>query len=537
MNNSFLKIMNNKVFFISIIGFACFLVSISFGWQGNVGYSLSDEGYLWYGVQRVLVGEVPLRDFMAYDPGRYYLCAVLLKFVGDSNIMSLRIVIAVLQAIGLSAALVLVGMNLKGRKFWYILISGISLFVWMMPRHKLIDIILSITLVVGLTYLAQKPSARRYFFTGVMVGAVAAFGRNHGVYGAVASIGLIAWLAIDRGAGASFFQSISIWILGVIVGFSPILAMLVFVPGFAIAFWDSIRFLFELKATNLPLPVPWPWQANFSQRSFVDGVRVVLVGLFFIGLVAFGVLAIIWIILRKLRRKEVSPAFAAAAFLTLPYAHYAYSRADVPHLAQNISPFLIGCFVLLGTQSAKLKWSLAPFLCIASIWTAFAYHPGWQAEQSSQWVSLDLTGDRLLVDPDTANNVTLLRRLERDYAKDGRGIIVVPLWPGAYATLHRKAPIWEICPIFPRSENFEAAEIARMSNENIGVVLMLDVPLDGREELRFRNTHPLTYRYIDTHFKRIDAVPSAVYRIYVADDQKKMSMFPVPIRDTLKTHR
>lgn len=252
-----------------------------FLWEGRASMSLSDEGFLWYGVQRVLQGEVPIRDFMAYDPGRYYLSAALMALRGD-DILSLRTVLAVIQGLALFVALALIAKSARQRDLWFLAISAMTLAVWLVPRHKAFDITLSVGLVAVLTVVVLKPSLRRVFLSGCFVGLAAVFGRNHGVYSAIASLAVILLLVVKDNSAPPLPRALAYWSAGIVLGYLPVLLMLLLVPGFANAFWASIRFLWEFRATNLPLPVPWPWQVELADGLNPAGLRAVLTGALFV---------------------------------------------------------------------------------------------------------------------------------------------------------------------------------------------------------------------------------------------------------------
>jgi hypothetical protein len=501
---------------LQILALASLAVFALFAWQGNTGFNLWDEGFLWYGAQRVMLGEVPIRDFMAYDPGRYYWSAGLMSLWGDNGIMALRGAVAIFQGMGLFVGLLLIARTSKKQNIFYLLLSTVTLLAWMFPRHKLFDISLSILLIGVLAFLVQNPTCRRYFFAGLCVGLVAIFGRNHGMYGIAGSLGVMVWLNLKRTEGPGLIKGFVLWGVGVATGFTPVLLMALLVPGFAMAFWESIRFLFEVKATNLPLPVPWPWRIDFASGSLGDAIRGILVGLFFIGTIVFGVLSTFWVVRQKLQNEPIPSALVAASFLALPYAHFAYSRADVGHLAQGIFPLLVGCLVLLSTRSAKIKWPLTLMLGTASLWVMHVFNPGWQCHASKQCVNIEISNSNLQVDPGTASDVELLRKLAGQYASDNQSFIVTPFWPGAYPLLEHRSPMWEIYALFPRSQAFEQAEIERIKAARPKFAFILDLPLDGRDELRFRNTHPLIHQYILNHFEPLLDSPNPAYQIYKA---------------------
>src|SRR5687768_5291732 len=83
---------------------------------GDLNLDLADEGFLWYGVIRARVGEIPLRDFQSYDPGRYYWSAAWSVVFGQ-GILGLRASLAVMQALGLVFGL-LVCRRLTANVLW-----------------------------------------------------------------------------------------------------------------------------------------------------------------------------------------------------------------------------------------------------------------------------------------------------------------------------------------------------------------------------------------------------------------------------------
>jgi hypothetical protein len=482
---------------------SCAIVVCVFRWQGHDGFNLQDEGFLWYGAQRVLLGEVPVRDFMSYDPGRYYWSAALMGAMGEDGLIALRIAVAAFEVVGLSLALPL--LQTKRRIDPVLLIFAAMTFTaWMYPRHKLFDITLSIALISATALLIRAPRRRNFFVAGVVLGGVAVFGRNHGVYGVCGLIGAIVYLTLLKVKTVGWFlKSSMVLSAGVFVGYLPIIVMIFFVPGFGMEFWAGIRLLFETKSTNLPLPVPWPWLAPFATASLMTAAAAVVRGAIFVALATLAVGGPVWALRRAIQQRPADPTLVSCAFLALPYAHFAFSRADIGHLAQGIFPLLVGCFATLGNLAASIRWPLAIVSTTVSLVVMLPVQPGWVCYVSDVCVETKVAGDVLNAELSATSDLKIINALADQYSPNGRSFVATPFGPGAYAALKRKSPMWEIYALQPQSEYFQRLEIERIKKAGPGFVFVVDDALDGQDSLRFRNTHNLIDQFFRENFERL----------------------------------
>jgi len=361
--------------------------------------------------------------------------------------------------------------------------------------------------------MIELPTRQRYFLTGLGIGFVAVLCRQQGTFGALGCIGVQTYLAIRRENGPNLIKGFFVWAAGLAVGYIPAFLMFVLVPGYATAFFENIR-LFSSLATGsfFPVSVPWPWMAPLGRATFGSVVRWVFTGIFFMAPFIFSAVGFAWAFYQKRHKMIVTSALVASVFLMPPYIWYVFVAPDISRLGLGIFPFLIGTLVALGNKPAKFKWPLVALLWISTIIVMLPNHPGWS---SKRYVAVDIGGDKLKIYPETANYFKMLGNLVRSYAPNGQSFIAVPTLTTSYAVWRRKSPMRDIYSQLPRSEAFQKSEILRIESSHAGFAIIYDFPAFGSEVLRFKNTHPLIYEYIVTHFELLTGYSEdPVYQIY-----------------------
>ena len=463
--------------------------------------NLMDEGFLWYGAQRVVAGELPLRDFQAYDPGRYFWSASWMALVGDNGILALRAGNALLSAITVIMAVWIVGSSSPSRSPAAMLGSGVIFTLWMVPGFKASDAFAVVLLLLGLTRLLRQPMSIRYFQAGVCWGVTAMIGINHALYGAIACLLTFIYLRGAPKPAASLAASS----LGAIIGYAPVLALHLLAPGFSAAFIDSIRMIFEAGITNFPLPFPSLFAAFEILRHPRTASAEVAFAMLFLCVPLLWA-AMLWRLNRRKFRGSLPPESKAALFVSVPYAHYAYSRADPAHVAISILPVLIIVLTFaLQASRGRRRLMLTSIFTISLLMTA-QMHPAYvQLRGIYLNESVNIAGDLLIVSPDTAAVVRIVKAVAN--AAGPNPFFAGPYLPGAYALAKRRSPTWENYMIFPASRRRQVAEVARLRSADIDYAIIRQVKWDGRPDLGLSGTHPLVLAYLEICLPKSRLIP------------------------------
>jgi hypothetical protein len=494
-----------------VLWLAVLAVVTSAGWfliDGDVGINLADEGYLWYGTGALMEGRVPMRDFHAYDPGRYIWTAAWSWVLGPS-LTSMRLACVLFQCLGVLAGLL--AARRISRNVLFLICVALLLDVWMHPRYKVFEQSIALMSVLAGVLLIEKPTLRRHFCVGLFGGLMAFMGRNHGAYHVLAFGLLITWLAWSEGWRVWLKRSL-VWTGGLLIGYLPQWLMFLFVPGYFRAFLDLLASI-TAKGTNLPAVVPWPWLVPSGMNIWM-WISSIAEGCFYVAMPAFLVFAVAAFCWMNRARLATHPVLVASACVTLPYTHYVFSRPDIVHLTHGAPPMVLGMIALcagLAGNRTWLPWLTAPVLLTASVFANF-FGFGMVRQifaAPGSFYSLPVKGAPMLLPRYHVQVLASAHTLATTLAKPDEPIFFAPHMPGLYAFTGRHSPTNQIYFIFPATPDEDRALLAELEAARVQWVMLHDYALDGRDELRFRSTHPIVFDSFRKNFQpvRIDTLP------------------------------
>jgi hypothetical protein len=372
--------------------------------------------------------------------------------------------------------------------------------------------------VIAFVFEAPQ-SLKRWFLLGIAIGLAAFFGRNSGIFFGLAAITAFVLLSL-RGEGPPVARAARAVAGGVLIGYSPMLIMLVAVPGFAAAFFHSLlltpKWAWSLK-------IPFPWHVHLKGLHGMDLVQARAVSWLCLA-VLLTYAASLW---RALRRNTAIGAAewlaAAASVAGAGFLVHAFYTADFFHIAEGVVPFVIAA----GALSAHLwqdrrGWSLVlfcgmAFLVIAS-WLPMeplAQHLKSQANDPRSEQQIEIDGKRFEVPAEQAVVMHAVAASFLDCTPHDGGFLAAPYYPGLYAFLHTRAPAWDTYFLWPRSDQLQSAEIEALQRNRTSLILLNPrFALNGRESLELVKTNPKLVEYIESNYQRSAAHLPEGFELY-----------------------
>lgn len=482
---------------------ATVLCAAMFLLQGHLGLNLQDEAFLWYGAIRTHAGELPLRDFRAYDPGRYFWCAGWIATFGD-GLVAVRGAGWAFAALGVTAGLLVVARSTRG--IAWLVIAGAILVAWMSPPWKLYESSLAMIVAWIAVRLVENPSSGRRIAAGIAVGVTAFFGRNLGVYAGLALLAVTLFTCWKM--RQPLVRSLAELAAGTLAGYAPMLALVVFADGYREAFVDSIAFYARQGALNAELPFPFPWRVDFASRTFTAAASAIVVGSLFLALPIAYTAAVARGVLARADAWTRWAPIVALACVGAAWFHHASVRSDLPHLAQSIHPFLLAILSLPGVVPPARAgitripaWTALVLASTFGIGTSLPAVRRALAAESTTYASVVVGRDELLLAPNEANLVRGLLSAVEGNVRPGEQLWVSAQFLGLYPILELRAPTWDIYPAW-QADDREQERMLRELNAVRWAILDLR-PIGGDPRMRLEVSHPRVWRWLIDSFERV----------------------------------
>ncbi len=473
-------------------------------------FNLQDDFWLWYGVQRLATGEIPIRDFQSYDAGRYVV--TLLFAFGQDGLFGVRLAQATIGALIVGLGVWFVQRRSDVSPYLLVL-TAVVLFTWLFPRHKFYDIAISVVNVLFVWMLLDRQTRALRLMTGMMVVVSLLVNRNHALYLVVALGMWLVWqfvaLPTSQRLTLRQFAEFVMGGLGAAIVVGVIVAL---IPGYIDAYYrHNILIFLEAGATNLARPITWPWQVDVATIFTIKGLRSMIFAWMLVLMIGAGVFGLVWEYWHTRRTQQIRPQLLAPALFILPYSHHVFSRTGVTHYAQGVFPLVLflavfAVHMLIDVSTSRWKsvgvWTALTVWVVASLVVAYPQQPVVRCAGSCEPVEF-AEGQTFWVDKGTRNDYELLQSWLEKYQAT-QSFAVYSQRPGLYAMNGIQAPVYHTYIAYRISDDKQKEEIADIDRAGVRMIIIGKMGVDGRADTAFRNTNAMTFAHIQANYTVVE---------------------------------
>ena len=311
-----------------------------------------DEGLALQAARRVAGGEVPYRDFLwSYGPANPYLLGGLFELLGPS-LVHWRVLRVLADAGVALLAFVLVRRHAGDR---WALLAWLAVACQMaQPRNAnpFPFAMLAALAAVALVSAGGGTSRKRLVWSGLLVGAAAAYRIDFALYGFAAVAAVVA-LETRRLRAVALYAAVA--------GGAGLLAYAPFLVALGPAdLYDALIGTSLRERDYWTLPFPWSFDGSIgSPEGWKDALDFYVPALLLAG-TALAAVGLLW---RTVRERRPDPLGAGLAVLAVGFLSYLLSRTDEVHT----TPLFVVLAVMLPLVAAWSRRAAGP----AGRWLAY----------------------------------------------------------------------------------------------------------------------------------------------------------------------
>lgn len=466
----------------------------------RVGLGIADEGYLCYGAQQLVHGKVPIRDFRAYDPGRYLWVGLFMKIFGETfHVQRLAMSFVMVTTLSLSGWLIF-----QVSENWYVAgLTELLLYLWLQPYYKSFEALTCLLTIASGYLILSDPSKHTLLYAGLIHGLAYFIGLNLGLY-ASAALFLLCLICLIT-SPLDILTISSAFIAGTTIGLLPFLYFVLRHRGFAKAYWtEKVLTIFKRGTTNLSLPLPIgskpapQWDNHSRLKRIFFRLTINLLPLIHLCSIVIGFTQID-------TAKDLSALLISAGIIGLASLHHLYSRCDIVHLCLSIQPAFLGLItvcILFFPTAGTLYVLVFLIICSIMVNNKNIKNTARRFSRKKSLTTLCLNNEFFLLPASRAEPLQQLGKIIGANSKEDDKCFFAPQMPGFYTLYNRAPAAYDTYCVYPANEEKQKRMIRELAGNKTALAIIYDTKLDGRESLRFSKTHPRVYSYLTESFER-----------------------------------